>query len=148
MGGVLFGGFGFGGFFNVLWQNLVRYAIGLGISYAFAVYLFKGRADALLPLGYINALYAGPLFIIYAILLPIALRLAFSSTSLFFYGLVLVLFWLAVAYTLWMTMQAVFKFDRQTAMYAALSTVALPLLGAVLLMLNVTFLPGFFYGGL
>jgi len=136
-----FFGYGIGAFFNIIITVIVQFAIGIGLAYVFSTYLFGGKGDPM-QLAWAVSLYGVPLIVARYLLTIIVARLGIG----FLFGLVTLLFWLAVFYYLWMALQAVFKLNSQNAMYAALSTVALPLLGSLLLLFNIGFLPAFFYG--
>jgi hypothetical protein len=133
--------YGIGVFFSSIWETLFQFAVGIAIAYAFSTYLFGGKGDPM-QLAWAVSLYGVPLLIIRAILFAISLRF-FSITLL---GIITLLFWIAVFYYLWMALQAVFKMSSQNAMYAALSTLALPLLGAILSIFSISFLGGLMGG--
>ncbi len=138
--------FAFSEFFSGLWQIVVDFAIGTLLAFAFSTYVFGGKAaspqTAIMETAWSISLYGVPLLIIKAIVTAIAIR--FLSITLI--AIITLLFWVAVFYYLWMALQAVFKLSSQNAMFASLSTIALPLLGSLLLIFNVSFLPTFLYG--
>lgn len=125
--------------FKAAGRVVFQFVLGVALTYGFATFVFKGKGQ-LLPLAYLVALYSVLLGITYAVLAVLVVH----NATLF--GLVGLVFWVAVIFYLSVALQAVFGFEQRAALFCAAATIALPLLGALLLLLGNYAVPGLIMG--